>query len=298
MTSREQLTRHLWTLFEPIHALNYFSPEARQAFADAGVPRFWDGYFAGRVAPLGAVEAAPVIAMFSGFSPRYVERALPSVWQAVSPGDALEARLVGAEEALRRILRPESITDADVARAADALAGIADHVTPAESIARPLAAANAALPMPPSELPYRRLWQATSTLREHRGDGHVLALATAGIAGLTTLVLRSAVDLDTAAMKAARGWTDDEWAQEQAYLVERGLLRRDHTISAWGSAALDRAEEATNRLALAPWAHLDDKAVADVARLLSPIARACSATYPRPNPIGLPLPWDPDAQPA
>ncbi|RKR75663.1 SCO6745 family protein [Frondihabitans australicus] len=292
MTTREELTRSMWTLFEPIHALNYFSPEARQAFADAGLPRFWDGYFAGRAAPLGAVTAAPVIAMFSGFAPRFVERALPAVWGAVSPGEALEARMVGAEGALRRILRPAGTTDAEVERAADALAEVASRVTVTETIARPLAAANAALPVPDD--PYRRLWQATSTLREHRGDGHVLVLASAGIAGLSTIVLRSAVDLDAASMRAARGWSDEQWAQERARLAETGLLRADHTVSPWGLAALARAEEATNRLALGPWAAMSDDEIVGVARLLSPIARACSVVYPRPNPIGLPLPWDPD----
>ncbi|AMM19622.1 hypothetical protein AX769_05045 [Frondihabitans sp. PAMC 28766] len=295
MTSREHLARALWTLIEPLHALNYFSPEARQAFADVGLSRFWDGYFAGRAAPLGAVTAAPVVAMFSGFSPFLVGRALPAVWAVTTPEAALEARLVGAEGALRRILTPAGVDDAHVARAADTLTEVASRIDSAGTIARPLAAANAAQPVPDD--PYRRLWSATSTLREHRGDGHVLALATRDIAGLSTIVLRAAVDLDAQTMKGARGWTDDDWAAEQERLTARGLLQPGGRISGWGRAALNRAEDDTNRLAVRPWEHLSEEAIADIARLLLPLSRACAVTYPQPNPIGMPLPWDADADP-
>jgi len=50
--------RRMWTLFEPVHVVGYFSPEARAAFVDAGLRGFWRGYFAGRAAPLGRAGAA------------------------------------------------------------------------------------------------------------------------------------------------------------------------------------------------------------------------------------------------
>jgi helix-turn-helix protein len=40
----------MWTLFEPVHAVTYFAPEARSAFEQAGLRGFWRGYFAGRAA--------------------------------------------------------------------------------------------------------------------------------------------------------------------------------------------------------------------------------------------------------
>ena len=43
----------MWTLFEPVHAVTCFAPEARSAFEAAGLRGFWRGYFAGRAAPLG-----------------------------------------------------------------------------------------------------------------------------------------------------------------------------------------------------------------------------------------------------
>jgi len=42
--------RSMWTLFEPIHAVSYFAPEARSAYERAGLRGFWRGYFAGRAA--------------------------------------------------------------------------------------------------------------------------------------------------------------------------------------------------------------------------------------------------------
>ena len=51
--------RRMWTLFEPVHAVIYFSAEGRTAFEQAGLRGFWRGYFADRSAPLGEVRAAP-----------------------------------------------------------------------------------------------------------------------------------------------------------------------------------------------------------------------------------------------
>ena len=94
----------MWTLFEPIHAVAYFAPEARSAFERAGLRGFWRGYFAGRAAPLGAAGAAVVTASFFNFAPAFVARAIPGVWELITPEEALRARLAGATEALGRLL--------------------------------------------------------------------------------------------------------------------------------------------------------------------------------------------------
>jgi hypothetical protein len=288
MATREHLTRALWTLFEPIHAVSYFSTQAREGFAAVGLKRYWDGYFAGRSAPLGAVEGAPITAMFSGFSPALVTRALPSVWSIASPAEVLEARSLGAAATLRELAPDEDA----VAAASEALTSVALR---AATVGRPLAAANAALPV--EDDPYRQLWQAASILREHRGDGHVLALVSLDIAGITTLVLRSGLDLEAERMRSARGWTEDEWAVEADRLVERGLLNPDRTITPAGEDALTRAEHLTNALALGPWAHLTDDELLGIASLLAPVATKVVPLFPYPNPIGMPVAWDPDADP-
>jgi hypothetical protein len=103
MDSAVRAARHMWTLFEPVHAITYFCPEARSAFEIAGLRGFWRGYFAGRSAPLGPVAAAPVVASFFNFAPAMVSRALPSVWDLVTPEQALATRQSGAVAALRRV---------------------------------------------------------------------------------------------------------------------------------------------------------------------------------------------------
>ena len=45
-------SHELWRLFEPLHAVTYFSAESRDAFEAAGLRGFWRGYFAGRLGPL------------------------------------------------------------------------------------------------------------------------------------------------------------------------------------------------------------------------------------------------------
>lgn len=288
MATREHLARALWTLFEPIHAVTYFSAQSRDALAAIGLTRYWDGYFAGRSAPVGALSAPPVAAMFSGFAPFLVERALPAVWSVVTPAQVIEARYSGAAETLRALVPDGAVVEA----AAVALEPLVQGL---DTVGRPLSAGFAALPL--EDDPYRRVWQLAGTLREHRGDGHVVALASLGIAGITTLLLRSGVDLDAAAMQKARGWTDDEWAAEASRLVDRGLLDHDRRITRSGADVLDEAERLTNRLALSAIDGLDDDGVREVARALAPVAAAVAPLFPYPNPIGMPRSWDPDADP-
>ena len=288
MASREHLTRALWTLFEPIHAVTYFSEQSREALAAIGLTRYWDGYFAGRSAPLGALSGPPVTAMFSGFAPFLVDRALPAVWSVVTPAQAIEARYAGAAATLRAIVPDEPVVRA----AADALTPL---VADLDTIGRPLAAAFAALPL--EDDPYRRLWQVAGTLREHRGDGHVAALVTLEIAGITTLVLRSGLDLDAQSMQRARGWSDEEWSAEAQRLAARGLLDDERRTTPAGVALLDQAEELTNRLAVGAIKGLSDDEVRSVAVALYPVASAVSSLFPYPNPIGMPGSWDPASDP-
>ncbi len=96
--------RRMWPLFESVHTLTYFAPEARAAFEAAGLRGFWRGYFAGRAAPIGAVSAAPVVAAFFTFAPEMVARAIPAVWQLTTPEEALRVRSAGAVAALRRLV--------------------------------------------------------------------------------------------------------------------------------------------------------------------------------------------------
>jgi hypothetical protein len=274
--------RAMWSLFERVNSVAYFAPQARAAYESAGLRGYWRGYFAGRAAPLGPVGPGPVTAMFFGFRRSMVERALPDVWQRISPAGALRARLHGARAALGEALGG-AVPASAVGEAAELLRLAAEG---ADLAGRPLAAANADLPWP--EHPLEVLWQAATLLREHRGDGHVAALVTAGLDGVESLVWRAAVDSDRQLLQPNRGWADDEWEAAVHRLVDRGWLDPDGIPTAVALTARDRIERTTDDLAAAPWRQLGVDRTARLAGLLRPIAAAAGKHLPQPNPVGLP----------
>ncbi len=276
--------RRMWKLFEPIHALTYFTPEARTAYEAAGIRGYWRGYFAGRAAPLGRVDAAPVIATFYQFAPSMVARAIPSVWSLASPSETLHARTVGAGAAMTRMFG--HISADDVAEATEIAERAVVLLDPA---GRALGAANAALPIDPSASMLARLWQTTATFREHRGDGHCAALLTEGFNGLESTIWRTKPGHDVD-MQGYRGWTPEHWAEGVRRLTERGWLDADGAHTAAGTAAYDAVEAATDRAAAQVWEDLGPVATARLDELLMPMAQAAYAALPSDNPIGLPSP--------
>jgi hypothetical protein len=277
--------RRFWTYFEPIHAVTYFCPQPRAAFEAANLRGFWRGYFAGRSAPLGPVGAAPVIALFFVFAPRMVTRALPDVWTRAEPAAALRARAEGSVSALSEAMS-EDLSGA-VKAAADLLAEVAAAV---DVSGRALAAANAALPLPDGDL--GRLWQLTTVLREHRGDGHMASLVTAGVDGCAALRWRDAYDgsPEGSVLRESRGWTDEEWAAAGARLADRGWLDGSGALTPAGRRAHDDLEEQTDRLAAQPWNALPERHRERLIELLTPITDAVIDVLPYPNPVGVPRP--------
>ena len=274
--------RAMWTHFEPVHAVCYFSTDARSAFETAGLHGFWRGYFAGRAAPLGPVSAEVVTASFYNFAPSMVARAIPGVWDLITAAEALRVRAAGAATALRGLLAG---LEPQVKPAADRLWAVASGL---DCAGRVLAAANAALPEPDDD--FARLWQAATTLREHRGDGHWAALLAAGIDGCEVLVLRCALDMRREVLQPIRRWSDDQWEAARSRLTERGYLGAGGEPTEAGRMAHRAVEEATDRAAARPWAGLGDAATADLAAVLAPIAEACATVIPYPSPMGVPAP--------
>jgi hypothetical protein len=278
--------RLLWHLVEPVHAVTYFAPQARAAAEALGLRGFWAGYVVLRSAPLGVVPPAVVTAAFHGFAPRRVEKVLPAAWDVVAPAAALDARASSAAAALRQVCGEAGVDEAHLARAADAL-GVA--AAAANVAGRVLAAANAALP--PRHDPVERLWQATTVLREHRGDGHVAALVGAGLSGLEAHVTMVGIGAVTrAVLQAARGFTDEEWEAAECALVDRGLLAEDGALSDAGATLRRAVESTTDRLAAAPWAALGDEGCEALTSAIAPLTAsiAASGIIPSINPIGLP----------
>ena len=277
--------RQMWMLAEPIHVMTYFTAESRAAYEAAGLRGFWRGYFAGRAGALGPVGPAPVIAAFYGFAPPMVERALPSIWQLISPATAMEARTAGAVAALRRVLTGAGLaTDGPEIEAV--AGGLHAAMSGTDCGGRVLGAANAALPVP--DEPLARLWLAATVLREHRGDGHIAALVAADLDGLEVQVLRAGLDMHREVMQPNRGWTDEEWDAAAGRLADRGLLGADGRATTEGGQLVLDLEAATNRAAARPWTAAGPAAVADLAKRLAPVAAACRAEMPPRTPIGLP----------
>jgi Helix-turn-helix family len=280
------LARRFWEAIEPIHAIVYFEPAATAATTGLGLRGFWMGYFAGRVAPLGPLDAEPVTAMAFGFSPARVGRAIPDAWRFTTPERVVDARLETAARLLRGHLGDR--TESQLRELADLLATAAGAC---RFDGRPLAAGWSAVG-PPDDLT-GRIWLATTVLREHRGDGHVLAAVSLGLRGIDAVLTHVAAGVvDRERMQQTRGWTDAEWAHAEHRIHARGLIDRDGRLTKRGGAMRRELESITDRLAADPVSRLGPAGIERAITLAVPISRHLFDTgvIPVPNPIGAPRP--------
>lgn len=264
-----EVRRHA-ALIEMVHAVTYFAPEAHRAIAATGLRGFWRGYFAARAAPLGPASAELVTALFAGFAPSMVARAVPEVWTVAPPDLVRRAREAGVDAALGRILG-----DLDVTTAATAAARAVRRL---DAAGRPLAAAQLAHPRPTH--PRRALWRDVTVLREHRGDGHLIALHARNLRWPEPHLLLAGLGRLDARQQQHRGWSDEEWHAAARRLAERGWLDAAGRATAPGRAAYAEIEAETD--ALSP-------SDSDLAAALAPVAAAVLAAevVPFPNAMGL-----------
>jgi len=277
------IAREVWKRIETIHAVTYFGDESIAAAKAAGLRGFWMGYFACRAAPLGAVAPGPVEASFANFAPAMVRRSIPDAWSYADPSELVVGRARAAAATLRRL---DPGIDAVAERVNRPLAGVVGNCS---AIGRPLFTANR--DVAPFEDPVAQLWQHCTSLREHRGDGHVLALAAAGIDGCEAhRLLVADQGLPVEVFRDNRGWSDGEWAGAGQRLADRGLLDAD-TLTAAGRRLRSDVEDLTDSLAGTPLELALGRAATDeLLRDLTPSATAVagSGTIPYPNPMGLP----------
>ncbi len=285
MDRQPALARRFFDRFEPVHGITYFAPESRQAMDDLGYRGFWMGYFAGRSAPFGQVPVPVVTATFYNFSPTRVAKALPAAWSIAPPEDALRERQASAVAALRRygVADPDNL---DNLRTAADLCAKAATAAPVDG--RPLFAANRALRWPGE--PIEMLWHAATLLREHRGDGHVAALVTAGVSGRESNVLHCAAGRVPAEfIRRSRDYGDDEWRQCTDSLAGRGLLTSEGELTDAGHELKGHVETATDTAALTALDGLTDDEIETLFRALTPITRLVIAggDLPAATPMGL-----------
>ncbi|MGY2031698.1 SCO6745 family protein [Nocardia gipuzkoensis] len=276
--------RQIWATLEPLHDVVYFGTGVKEAGVGIGLRGYWQTYFAFRAAPLGAVTPATVLATFAGFHPDMVRRALPEAWERATPQRCLAARL----DLATALLRSVGAGDAVCARAVELLAPVQRAADPT---GRALFAANAALPLPAD--PVAALWQLATSLREHRGDGHVAALVTHGLSGRQALVAQVAAGkAPESVMRPARGVSEAEWADAFDELRARGVVNGEPvtpTLTSSGAHLLAAVEAETDEAAwTGALAVLSADAITELTTSLAPLVRDVQeAVVPPLNPVGM-----------
>jgi hypothetical protein len=219
-----------------------------------------------------------------------VARAVPGCWDVVAPSTLCRVRAIAAAEALGEVCSVASRSGLLAA-----LPLLRRAVAACDGAGRPLAGANRSLwPAIATALGTGGLgeaWQACTTLREHRGDGHVAALVVHRVGGLEAhLLAAGAKGVPAEVLRDNRGWSEESWQDGTATLAGRGLLHDDGRVTDAGRTLHASVETLTDTLAEPAYAVLSDGAREDLYGAL----RACAADvqasglYPFPNPMGLP----------
>ncbi|OKI00662.1 hypothetical protein A6A06_17030 [Streptomyces sp. CB02923] len=270
----ERAGRRCHNVVNPLHSTVYFSPDLAAELAALGIEDRGAAYFAGRAAALGAVGPGTVTATFYNFKHDLVARHIPRVWSVASPEDVLAARLRAVDSTLRRLLGDATVESPEMAEAARLALRAAEACT---RHARPLYAAHADLPVP--EAPHLAYWHAATLLREHRGDGHLVALLNADLNGLEALVTHTATDrgAERSWILATRGWTLEEWQAAEEGLRGRGILDEAGALTDAGTRLRADLEDTTDRLDRAPYEHLGAAGVARLTELATGFVQAAMA---------------------
>ncbi|MEV6160044.1 helix-turn-helix domain-containing protein [Nonomuraea sp. NPDC052129] len=258
----------MFELVEPIATVT-FSEVANEAFLALGMRNYWDGYFAGRAAPLGLAPAAVVHAVFYNFADGEVARHIPWVWGKISPEEAIAVRERGSAAALRQMIG-ELADSPGLVRIAD-LATRAAVSAPAEG--RALYAGLQALDVPEESV--ARLWHAATLLREHRGDGHNAALLAHGIGGTEAHVLM-ALSLGMRAEEFGRihHLPKAQLAAVVDRLRGRGLVDAAGGFTDAGRETRERIDALTDELAAPAYDVLSTDELDELVTGLEPIAAA------------------------
>jgi hypothetical protein len=258
----------MFELVEPIATVT-FSEVPNEAFLALGMRNYWDGYFAGRAAPLGLAPAEVVHAVFYNFADGEVARHIPWVWGKTTPQEAIAVREQASAAALRQVIG-QLADSPGLVRVAD-LATRAAVSAPTEG--RALYAGLRRLAVP--EEPVARLWHAATLLREHRGDGHNVALVVHVIGGTEAHILL-AVSLGMRAEEFGRihHLPKAHLAAVVDGLRGRGLVDAAGGFTDAGRQTRQRIEALTDELAAPAYDVLNADELDELIAGLEPIATA------------------------
>ena len=262
--------RLLRDALEPVAAHAFWSIATRQAMAQLGLSGT-SAYVRGRAAALGAAAAPVVISAFAWFEPGLIESAYQAGPAELTPADISRTRSTATGASLRAV-RP----DADVSWLADKLAAA---TAAGSSPGRCLFSARRAQ-IPPSD-PFERLWWASETLRDHRGDSHIAVATVAGVGAVEMNILTElALGGELGSYTATRGWSPAAIEEAAQTLRGRGWLSGSDLTTA-GQDARTSIEHDTDHLDAPVIAAIGD----DLPRVLAELetwGRACidASTFP------------------
>lgn len=253
--------RQAYQSFEPLHLVAYFGPQVGEVAKAEGL-RFYSSYAGFRGAPLGSASPAVVTGAFYNWNPKVIEEGWSTALSTHSPEQLLAAREQIADKAL-------TVAFGDK-RGDDALPRLVDRMTAllakGDKAGRPLGAANLALHRDLE--PHVGLWQAFTTWREWRGDGHIAALVVNGLSPVEALVFHESEHPDPSVKSSrmgreqtqkSRAWSYDEWDAAAESLRSRGLLEADQEkLTADGAALHQKIEDETDDASASVWAGVDD----------------------------------------
>ncbi|MCW2770495.1 MAG: hypothetical protein JWR27_1928 [Aeromicrobium sp.] len=273
-------SRAFWRAVEAIHGVVYFAPDTKERFEAVGLKGYWMGYVSSRSAALGTPSPTLVTALFHGFAPSIIRRALPDAWTYAARDDILTTR----SDLARDVLTP-LLADADTAKLARDLGLVVERL---DFAGRPLAAAHRDLPVPDDDV--ARLWHAATVIREYRGDSHVAVLTAAGLDGAAANALAVAAGLAPAEQRTARGWTEDEWGAAIGRLGTRGWVDVTGSLTDTGRSARSQVEDTTDRVVAGGFDREATARAITVEDALVAVARriAESGAVSYPNPTGVP----------
>ncbi len=212
--------RRLRDAIEPLACQAIWSPEAAEDYTGLGLHDYLAAYVWQRTAALGTPPTALAVTALGVFAPDLIGPVYEKGVAALSRADVVRIRVDAPGRTVRRELGP---IDADAARAVSLLRRGIDA---AEATARPLFAGLRAEPWPDD--PLAALVHACDLLREHRGDSHLAACATAGLDPVQSNVLTELwCGYDLLTYTPSRGWSAERMDAAVAALRDRGLVEGD-----------------------------------------------------------------------
>lgn len=227
--------RRLRDALEPIATQGWWSRPAGERLVALGID-FFPGYVWGRAAALGTPAPAVVAATFGVFEPAFIGAVYGDGAAAIGRDEILAARAEGGTASVAAVADPD-----ECARVADPLLAATDRL---DGLGRPLFSALRALPVP--ESPAGRLWRGAELVREHRGDGHLGALAASGLTAAESNVLTERwLGYALGEYSATRGYGRAALDEAVVALTARGWMDGDG-LTAAGRAARDEIEAVTD----------------------------------------------------